>query len=54
LVPFGLAFVVFRWIRRRYPSPPRPSYVGWKLVVAIVAIGVAIALLSFVIALANR
>jgi len=54
LVPFGLAFVVFRWIRRRYPSPPRPSYVGWKLVVAILAIGVAIALLSFILALANR
>jgi hypothetical protein len=54
LVPFGLAFVVFRWIRRRYPSPPRPSYVGWKLVVAIVGIGVAIALLFFMMALANR
>jgi hypothetical protein len=54
VVPFGLAFVVFRWIRRRYPSPPRPSYVGWKLVVAILAIGVAIALLFFIMAVANR
>jgi hypothetical protein len=54
LVPFVLAFIAFRWIRKRYPSPPRPSYVGWKLVLIIVGMGVAVALLFSAFAAVNR
>ncbi len=50
LIPFGIAFVAFRWVRRRFPSPPQiraHRWLGRALVGVIALLVVAFAILAF-------